>query len=226
MGALADLVKVLYEPGAVFERVREKPSFLVPFAGLAAAQVVAAALMLPYTKAATAAQFAQAMQARGGTGPDPSKFLAIGLIVAPITIAIVLVISAALLWVLVSLTGGEAKFGTLLSLSAFVSVTGVLLQFAGLATLMLKGVANVTSPADLQPALGLDLVLPEMGRFATSLLRAINPFSIWGLVLTAIGLQVTHRLSKGSAYTVAIAASLIGALIAASVGVMFGGRQA
>ena len=31
MNAVLDLVKVLYEPGAVFERLREKPSFWQPF---------------------------------------------------------------------------------------------------------------------------------------------------------------------------------------------------
>src|SRR2546422_7062443 len=36
----------------------------------------------------------------------------------------------------------------------------------------------------------------------TTLFRS-NPFSIWGLVLTAIGVSTTHRLSKGTGYTVA-----------------------
>ena len=74
---------------------------------------------------------------------------------------------------------------------------------------------GITSPADLQPALGLDLLVPEAGRFTTALLKAFNPFSIWGVILTAIGIQTTHRTSKGTAYTVAAVVFVIGTLIGA-----------
>ena len=47
------------------------------------------------------------------------------------------------------------------------------------------------------------------------LLAGINPFTLWSMVLTAIGIQVTHKTSKGSAYTVAIVAMMIGILIGA-----------
>ena len=179
MNSVLDLLKVLYEPGAVFERLREKPSFWRPFIAICVVQLVLGVLQLPYTKAAMAAQFAL-MPARGGGGaPDPSKF------------------------------------ATLLSVATYVGITFVLLSVAGLATLILKGVQGITSPADLQPALGLDLLVPEAGRFTTALLKAFNPFSIWGVILTAIGVQTTHRTSKGTAYTVAAVVFVIGTLIGA-----------
>jgi len=215
MNAVLDLLKVLYEPGAVFERLREKPSFWRPFIAICVVQIVLGVLQLPYTKAAMAAQFAQ-MQARGAAGPaDPSKFALIGLLFLPIGLLLIFLILAALLWVLVSVFVGEAKFATLLSVTTYAGITFVLLSVAGLATLMLKGVQGITSPADLQPALGLDLLVPEAGRFTTALLKAFNPFSIWGVILTAIGVQTTHRTSKGTAYTVAAVAFLIGTLIGA-----------
>ena len=52
---LADLVKVLYEPVPVFERVRERPRFLVPFLAVVAVQLVFFFVNLPFIKAATAA---------------------------------------------------------------------------------------------------------------------------------------------------------------------------
>src|SRR5207245_1117623 len=93
-----------------------------------------------------------------------------------------LLISAVLLWVLVSLVGGEAKFATLLSIATYSGVTSILLGIAGVAVLMLKGVGDITSPADLQPALGLDLLVPEAGRFLTAFLKAVNPFTIWAVL--------------------------------------------
>ena len=51
MSALMDLLKVLWEPGPVFERVREKPSFWWPFLGLCVIQIVIFVLQMPFTKA-------------------------------------------------------------------------------------------------------------------------------------------------------------------------------
>ena len=225
MNAVLDLVKVVYDPGAVFERLREKPSFWRPFIAICVVQLVLGVLQLPYTKAAMAAQFAQMPARAGGGAPDPSKFATIGLLFVPIGLLLLFLISAALLWVLVSVFAGDAKFATLLSVATYVGITFVLLSVAGLATLMLKGVQGITSPADLQPALGLDLLVPEAGRFTTALLKAFNPFSIWGVILTAIGIQTTHRTSKGTAYTVAAVAFVIGTLIGAGFAMLGPGTK-
>jgi len=216
MGAVLDLVKVLYDPGAVFTRVGERPRFLAPFVGLAVVQMILAYLALPYAQAAMHAMLAQAPTPQGANAPDPAKFAILGVIFAPIGLLIGLLISTVLLWVLVSLVGGEAKFGTLLSIVTYAGATSILLGIAGVAVLMLKGVGAVTSPADLQPALGLDLLVPDAGRFLTAFLKAVNPFTIWGVILTAIGIQTALKTPKRAAYTAAIIAFLIGSLVAAS----------
>ena len=99
----------------------------------------------------------------------------------------------------------------------------ILLAIVGAAVLQMKGVGQISSPQDLQPALGLDLLAPGATGFALSALKAINPFGIWGLVLTAIGVSTTHRLSKGTGYAVATIAFLVGVLIAGVFG-LFGPR--
>jgi hypothetical protein len=221
MGAILDLVKVLYDPGAVFQRVTEKPAFLMPFIGISVVQMLISAVNLPFLKVAMQAQAAQAPAG----APDPSKFAAIGLIFVPIGIAFVLLIIGFVLWVLVSLVGGEAKFGTLLSVAAYAAVPSVVvLGIVGAIVLQVQGPANITSPQDLQPALGLDLLAPGAKGFLGAVLKGINPFSIWGLVLTAIGVSTTHRLSKGSGYVVATSAFVLGLLIAGAFGALFGGR--
>ncbi|MGH7672550.1 MAG: YIP1 family protein [Gemmatimonadales bacterium] len=218
MGAILDLVKVLYEPREVFARVREKPTFLLPFVGIVVVQVILGIVNMPFLKVAMQAQAAQA--APGGS--DPSKFAAIGLVVIPIVIAIALVVAAFLLWVLVSLVGGEGKFGTLMSVAAYASVpSAILLAIVGSVVLRLQGAEGITSPADMQPALGLDLLAPDAKGFLGAVLKGINPFSIWGLVLTATGVSTTHQLSKGSGYVVAATSFVIGLLIAGAFGAMF-----
>ena len=214
MGAILDLVRVLFEPTAVFERVREKPRFLAPYLALAAVQLVIGFLQLPYIRAAMAAQIATMAQANPQAAEVAQKFAAVGIVVGAIMVALILVINAGILWVLVSVMGGEAKFASLLSVSTYAFSTGILLQLAGLAVLMLKGPGGVTGMEDLQPALGLDLLAPGAKGFTLAFLRGINPFSIWGVYLTATGITVTQKTSKSTGWTVAVIGLLLGLLIA------------
>ncbi|HEY6108853.1 MAG TPA: YIP1 family protein, partial [Gemmatimonadales bacterium] len=120
-------------------------------------------------------------------------------------------------WLLVMLlAGGDAKYKTLLSVATYTALPSILLQAAGLLVLKMKGVEAVSSMQDLRPPLGLNLLAPNATGFMGALLAGINPFAIWSMVLTAIGIAVTHKTSKGSAYTVAIVAMLLGLLIGAA----------
>ena len=212
--SLADVFKVLYEPGAVFERVRERPTFLMPFLVICVVQLAVFFFNMPFMKAGMAAQ----MATRPAGGPDPSKFLWIGAIFVPLGIGLILVIAGGLLWVLVSIFGGEAKFGTLMGVSALAAIPStILLSIVGSLVIHLQGTGQITSMQDLQPALGLDLLIPARG-FLGAVLKGINPFSIWGLVLTAIGVSTTQRLSKSTGYVVATVSLVIGLCIAGVFG--------
>ena len=220
MGALLDLFRVLYEPGAVFERVREKSPWVMGFLGLSAIQIIFGIINLPFLKLAIQAQAVAA--ARPAGGPDPWQFAVVGLVFIPIVLAIIFVISAGLLWILVSLTGGEGKFTSLLGVSLYASVPSViLLSLVGIIVLRMQGGAGLTSPQDLQPAVGLDLLAPGMKGFLGAILKGINPFSIWGVVLTAIGVSTTHRMSAQAGYVVAIGSFVIGLLVAGGAGAIF-----
>lgn len=211
MSGILDLFTVLYDPQAVFARVKEKPRFWGPFVGLAVLQMVIAVLMVPYSRQVMAAM----AQARGGTGAAPPSWAAwSGVIGAPIGLAIGLLIGAGILWVLVSVLAGEGSFKHLLSVVTYVGMTTVLLTVASVAVLKLGG-GRVETMADLRPGFGLDLLAPEAKGFTKMLLWSVNPFTLWGLVLTGFGIAGTHNATKGSAFTIATIAFLINALIAA-----------
>jgi hypothetical protein len=217
MGAVMDLFKVLYEPGAVFERIREKPKFLAPFLGLAVLLAVCILLLMPYQQAAMASKMAEIAQANPAAAAGMQKYAFVGVIVGPIIFAIILVISATILWVVASIFGGEGKWGTLLSISTYASITGILLQFVTVLVLMVKGVGQVSSPEDLKAPLGLNLLDPGATGFMGAFLGGINLFAVWGVILTAIGIQVTHKTAKGTAYTIAIVSTLVLLLIASGL---------
>ncbi len=217
MNAVLDLVRVLFEPTAVFERVREKPRFLTPFLVLAVITVLIVALQLPYTRAA----LAQTPNMTPEQLQAASKFAPIGLVIAPIFYGLFLALNALVLWVSVSVlgagAGGEAKYGTLISVATYASVAYTLLQVVGVIVLMMRGTSSITSMVDLQPALGLDLLAPDAKGFTLAFLRGINPFTLYGLFLTATGVAVTTRTSKGAAYTAATIQFVISLLIGAAL---------
>ena len=224
MGAVLDLVRVLFEPTAVFERVREKPRFLAPFLALAVAIIVISVVQLPFTKAALSAQFSQMPNMPPEAAQRALSFASIGIVFAPIVYCLILVINALLLWVLVSVVGGEAKFGTLLSVTTYSSISYILLTVVGLVVLTMRGTEQVSGMEDLQPALGLDLLAPGSKGLTLALLRGINPFSLYGVFLTATGIAVTHKTSKGSAYTAAIVQLLVTLLVTGALSGMRGAR--
>jgi hypothetical protein len=219
MDAVLDLVRVLFEPAAVFARVRERPRFLAPFLAIAAISVLVGVLQLPYTRAALTAQFSQMPNMPPGAAERALSFAPLGVIFAPVFFAFILVVSTLILWMTVSVVAGEAKFMTLLSVTTYAAIAYILLAIIGLVVLTLRGTVGITGTEDLQPALGLDLLAPGAKGFGLALLRGINPFSLYGVFLTATGVQTTHQVSRGAAYTAAavqfvLALLLTGALAA------------
>lgn len=213
MDAVLDLVRVLYEPTAVFERVRERPRFLAPFLVLAVITVVLGLLQLPYVRAA----LAQAPNMTPEQAQAAAKYAPIGVVIGPLIYGVFLAINALILWIGASLLAGEARYGTLLSVAAYASITYVLLQIIGVIVLVMRGTSSITSMLDLQPALGLDLLVPDAQGFGLALLRGINPFTLYGLFLTSVGVAVTHKTSKGTAYAAATAQFVIALLIGAAL---------
>src|SRR5437660_5223777 len=178
MGAILDLVRVLFVPTAVFERVREKPHFLAPFLALVVLIDVIGVLQLPFVRAGMAAQFAQTPNMTPEQHQVAMKFAPLGLVVGPIFYGLFLLLGAAFLWVSVSILGGEAKFVPLLSVATYASITYTLLQVIGVIVLLIRGPGSIASMLDLQPALGLDLLAPDAKGFTLALLRGINPFTL------------------------------------------------
>ena len=215
MDAVLDLVRVLFEPTAVFERVRERPRILVPLLALALITVVIGVVQLPYVRAAISAQMAQTPNVTPQQAATALKFAPIGVVIAPLVYALFLVVNGLILWVGVSVLGGEAKFTTLVSVATYASITYTLLQVIGLIVLTMRGASSISGMIDLQPALGLDLLAPDAKGFTLALLRGINPFTLYGLFLTATGIAVTHKASKGAAYGAASAQFILALLLGA-----------
>lgn len=193
-----DVFNVLHEPGAVFNRIKERPRILAPWIVLSVAFVVISIFVGPYQQAAMEAFKAtltpeqiEKMGNRGGGGG------VIGLILTPAVVFVMLAAGAGVLWIGVSLLGTQARYKTLLSVLAYSSITYILFSAVVIAVLTVRGKTSITGFADLRAPLGLDLLVPNAGLFLGTFLNGINPFSIWGVWLTGTGVSITHGTSRG-----------------------------
>lgn len=212
-----DLFRVLYEPTAVFERVRERPRILVPFIVLCVLSVVLSVVTAPVGQATAALFQPPGTDAAASAPPGAAAMLIRAVIGAPIAVGIGLVASGFILWLTTSLFGQDAQFKTLVSVAAHTFLIGMLYQATTSAVLMMRGLESITTFQDVQVALGLNLLWPDGTGFLWNVLGAINPFGIWGLILAAIGVQTTHRVQQGTAYSIATVSFLIKALALAGL---------
>jgi hypothetical protein len=214
------LVRVLYSPSAVFEEQQAKPTWFLPWLIIAILCVAVGFWELPYS-ARVIELTLQAIPNAPQLSADQMRGRAMyGLIATPIFFLIFALLSAGILYLAVSVAGGRARFRGMLSVSVFTQVMiPITLVLQGI-ILRLRGAPGdaVTSVADAQPAMGLNvLVSGNASHFMFALLGGIGPLPLWGLFITAVGIQRLEGVKKSTAWTAAIAAFVIMLLIGASL---------
>jgi len=131
------------------------------------------------------------------------------MLAAPVWMAVSLLLIASLLYAVVALTGRKPEYHTLMSICVFAA-------FIELAAHILRlGMMLYFRTVEVDTSLG---ALASPGK--PSFLAAIDPFHIWFWVLVAMGLVVTHQLSR----RVAVLACLLfgGASIGVRIGMAYG----
>lgn len=223
MGAALDFFNVLHEPSAVFARVKERPRVLVPWLIISVLLIGVGYLGRPFQAVAMEslrASLPPEQAARMGAASGPS-ILRIA-ISAPLIAIVALALGAGMLWVGVSLTGGAARYKTLMSVLAYSYVTYIIFSAVTTVVLMVKGIGAVTSFEDLRAPLGLDLLVPGAGLFLGTILNGINPFSIWGVWLCATGISITQGTSRASATVVTVCTFAVALVLQAAPLLLFG----
>ncbi len=144
----------------------------------------------------------------------------IGGYLSPLVIAAILAIQALIIFATCAGIGVKAKFGELFNL-----VCGAGLISLGLTSIanviILKTKADVESLAELKPALGLDIFLPETAnKFLLAFLGYFSIFNVWWIVMVILIFSAAYRVSKGKA-AVAIAPAVILGLMLTLGGAIF-----
>ena len=239
----AKLAAIFFEPSSVFRNLRAHPrwlaalilSALLSFAySTAFVQRLTPERIISFTTDKVAEQFsippeqaAQMKETQIADAKAPAK-IAGNAVTTFVGAFVIAAIFGALYMLLVLLFGGRLGFWQGVSLAIWASLPPIIIgRVLSLVLLFLK------DPDDIHPVLGQGglvtdnlgvLVKPAEHPVLFGLLSAFGVLAFYHLWLTATGLRhASDRLSKGSAWTIAIIFWLIGLLFAVASSALFGG---
>jgi len=232
-GLLARIIGVIVSPKATFEKIVTAPRVLGVI--LIAGVLIGLSQGLPRltesgSQAALDAQVKQTERFTGRPVTDEqyaqmqrfAPTMAYGtMIFTPVVMAIIVLVFSGLYFVVFNvILGGTATFKQVMAVTAHSSIIYALGAVIGAPVQYLQGTANPAGPFTLSALLPM---LDENG-FAARFLGFINVFSIWGVIVTAIGLAVLYRRKTSSIAIGLFVLTAIFATVGAVVTGIFAGR--
>jgi hypothetical protein len=125
----------------------------------------------------------------------------VAMFLAPVFAAVIFSIQAAVLLGASSVFSAGAKFRELFNLVAGCGLIQAIAAIAAIVVLKSKG--EISSTAELRPALGLDIFLPESAnKFLAAFLGYFSVFEIWWIVMLVLIFSAAFRVSKAKAAAV------------------------
>ena len=207
------LLGMIWSPTEQFERIRERPLIWGALAIITVLFIIGMWLQslgveIPELEGIPEEQLA-----------NVQVFSTIGIIIGGLfTPVITILISSFIYWLIAKIVRSDVSFRQLFSMNTYIMIISAL-------SLIINGIAFALfggSPEMMFTSLGS--VIDAEGAM-NGLLNSIEVFTIWGVILTAIGLNKVAEFSKGLAWTLSIAffvISVIFAMIGASISGMVG----
>src|SRR6202047_2310199 len=209
------IIGVFFSPTATFEDIVRKPSWVLPVILLTLFSIgVSFAInqrinwrefisqqMEKSPQSANMSAEQKEQRIEGGAKFSPVFTYCIGLLGPIIGILVV----ALVMWGAYSLLGrANANFGTSFSITAHAFMTGLLSSILFILVLYLKpyGTVDLENPVATNLAAGLP---DDSSKWLVALLKSIDVFTIWTLILLAIGFAAANskKLRGGKAFTIA-----------------------
>jgi hypothetical protein len=228
----ARLAGALFSPDETFASIARRPDWLVPlllYVLLSAAGGFAVARHVDFVTTMRE-QIEERSQGRM-TSDQIDQQVKISASIAkvfaycvPVVSIIVFVIVAAIMMLIYRMLGGEGTFGQYWSVTLYAWVPRVIQSV--IVTIILFVRSTPVAAGDLPTLVRSNLAFlvdPHEHAVLFSLLSSFDVFSIWALVLMAIGMAYVSRFSKAKSATVLVSAWLIFtglALIPAAIGAM------
>lgn len=215
-----DFIDIFFSPAAVFERRRgwsAWPVLLVTTAALVVLFMGWQNVLGPVMDVEMQRGMAEAMAENPELGPDQiEQMRSVGRIFGPIGLALAfplgVVIMALVGWGLVKVFGAAAGFSTVFGVMVYSQIVRILQYVVGILQGFVLDMTAMDSVHDISFSLARFLDQPEASALAVNLAARVDVFTLWATALIAVGLAVTTKLSKGSAWAVAILVWLLAAV--------------
>lgn len=222
IGLVSRMIRIFYAPGETFESLTRKRSaadWLVPAILSVVVATTAAVLVLPFTTEFNQEIMQQRMQ---GMSAEEREIVeqyrtqdimqASTLIVIPIMLFILIFVFSAFCLLMGKLLGGLLSYGQVLAIVAYVGLISIPQQV--IKTLLI----SAKKTPMVQMGLGLFLSEEALQSFSGRLLSLIDPFIIWSVVITGLGLSIVGQLDRRKAYAGVGVITLIWLSLASALG--------
>jgi hypothetical protein len=191
------LIGMFTSPGEQFERIKQNPRIWVPLLIISILYVIGMVLMaLSMDTALLIDQGLTKEQAEVALGVTKISTVVMGIFIPIITV----VLSSAVQLIIAKIASSNVSFKQLFSMNTHIMVIGAVGAILNMAIRYAIGGSPdifITSLAGL------------LNQEKAGVLGSFELFSIWSMILTAIGLNKTAEFSKGLAWTIAIIFFLI-----------------
>jgi hypothetical protein len=209
---LAGLPSFLIDPESAAKRVHSKWFWIAPLLVASIVAVAVSAYITPYAlHAASVSPLPDGVTAEQYTHgvAIAMKFTTYS---SPILTVVIWAIEAVILLGIAVVTGVSARFGAFFNLVAGCAMIQSLAAIATALILRFKG--EVSSMAELRPAMGLDIFMPEgTNKYVVAAGASFSVFQIWWLVMMALIFAAAFRVSKAKGFAVVLPLWVFGLLL-------------
>lgn len=197
MGFWGRLGNILGNPKRAFEAIENKPTWLVPFLITIVVTIISAALLLPLIVQSTVEEVSRNPEVTQEQVEMMSKFIPVSAFGGSILLMAVwlFALSGVLYFVGSVILGGDSRFKKVLAVNSWSMMIIALSSLVTLPIMLIK--------QSMYTSLSLAMILPPdaVGSRIYVFLAQINFFSIWYLIVLAVGFGVVYRMSTKKAMT-------------------------
>lgn len=219
---LAGMASFFIDPAGAAKRVWSKWFWVGPLIVVSVISVIVALTQLPFRQ-----HVMENMPMPANANPEQYQHgLELGMRIAhimvwfvPVFIVVFWLIYSLVLYAMSSVLAVNAKFRALFNLLAGCSLIEALAAVAS--AIILKAKGEVSTMAELQPALGLDIFMPEgTNKFLMAFFGYFTIFEIWWIIMMVLVFSKAFRVSNGKAFAAVLPLILL-SLVFRLVGAVF-----
>jgi hypothetical protein len=225
MGGASKILNIFFEPKRVFESLKIKPTWLVPFIIVALLGIGFFYSTYPYIMNQQVERIKD-----NDKIPEEQKQVIVDkmtekahppvwqLFLAPLgTIVVLVVVAGILFFVFNVILGGDSSFRRVFSVYCYSSLIGVPAMIVKYPLIMLKKDLNV------QTSLALLLSAESKNSFFYSFLSSFDIFTIWQLILVSMGMGILYKYGTKKAFTSVCILWIIWIVAKSGLSSLFGG---